>query len=49
MFITDTTISAARPMRVADIDSFGGECISIADLMREWQGYLFEDDLSTDI
>jgi len=48
MFITDTAISAARPIRMADIDSLGGECISIADLMREWQGHLFEDELSTD-
>lgn len=49
MFFIDSTISTSRPIRVADLDSLGGECISIADLMREWQGHLFEDDQSTDI
>ena len=47
MFFIDDTISTARPIRMADIDFLGGECITIADLMREWQGHLYEDDLST--
>ncbi|NKJ38724.1 hypothetical protein [Rhizobium sp. SG570] len=49
MFFIDSTITTARPIRVAELDSLGGECISIADLMREWQGHLFEDDQSIDI
>lgn len=47
MFFIDDTISTAHPIRMADIDSLGGECITIADLMREWQGHLYEDDPST--
>ena len=46
MFFIDDTISTARPIRMADIDSLGGECITIADLMREWQGHLYEDEPS---
>ncbi len=48
MFFIDDTISTARPIRMADIDSLGAECITIKDLVREWQGYLYEDDLSAD-
>ncbi|MDE3783396.1 hypothetical protein I7G00_04900 [Sinorhizobium meliloti] len=47
MFFIDDTISTARLIRMADIDSLGGECITIAELMREWQGHLYEDDLCT--
>ncbi|ACP26018.1 hypothetical protein NGR_c22580 [Sinorhizobium fredii NGR234] len=46
MFFIDDTVSTARPIRMADIDSLGCECITIADLMREWQGHLYEDELS---
>lgn len=49
MFFIDTTISTSRPIKVADLDSLGSECISIAELMREWQSHLYEDDQSTDI
>ncbi|MFD1330365.1 hypothetical protein [Mycoplana ramosa] len=48
MFITEHTISTSRPLRSAELDSLGGECITIAELMREWQGHLYEDDPSTD-
>lgn len=44
MFHIDSTFRFARPISIADLDSFGGDLNDLRSLREEWDFLVLEDD-----